>query len=148
MQMIFLYEVSKRPLLVFILLVFLGSSCGSESSSKSKKLTAARQAVEYLVFEIKEGRVQEFIDLDQEIWTQQLAKHPGFIAKEIWINEFKPTEVTAIIYWNSMEEWESISEEELNKIMNEFDEAFGKDDYELVAEKHQQNRWFKVMEYR
>ncbi|MEL7002312.1 MAG: TIGR03792 family protein [Bacteroidota bacterium] len=86
--------------------------------------------------------------MDHEIWTKKLSEHPGFISKEIWINEFNPNEVTAIIYWNSIEEWKAIPGEELNEIIKEFDQAFGADDYKLVQEKHQQNRWYKVLEYR
>ena len=133
------------PLLCILFLYF---SCSHKQESENTALVKTHQAVEYLVFKVDPTLVNQFIQLDHEIWTGHLKEHPGFISKEIWINENDKEEVTAVIYWNSYKEWKSIPEQELLDIAAEFDTRFGADNYALVAAYHDQNRWFKVREFR
>ena len=123
-------------------------ACGSETSSGGKELIKTRQAVEYLVFEVDPEQVEQFIALDHEIWTRHLQNDPGFISKQVWHNASRPGEVTLLIFWNSVEEWKSIPEEQLKERFRKFNSAFGAENYRLIDEYHQDNQWYKVMEYR
>ncbi|MDJ0549362.1 MAG: TIGR03792 family protein, partial [Microcystis sp. M49637_WE12] len=42
--------------------------------------------IEWLEFQVKPEAREKFIQKDQEIWTKFLAKQPGFLGKELWIN--------------------------------------------------------------
>lgn len=129
-------------------ILFFYYSCSSNQESERKSFEKTHQAVEYLVFKVDSALVEQFIELDHEIWTGHLKEHSGFISKEIWINENDKEEITAVIYWNSYQEWKAIPEKELQEIAIEFDARFGADNYALVAAYHDQNRWFKVREFR
>ena len=133
--------VCSIPLLILV-------ACGPAPSSDSKDLIKTRQAVEYLVFDVDPERVEQFIALDHEIWTRHLESYPGFISKQVWRNAYKPGEVTLLIFWNSLEEWRSVPEEELKETAHKFDSAFGVENYRLTGEYHQDNQWHKVLEYR
>jgi uncharacterized protein (TIGR03792 family) len=105
-------------------------------------------AIECLVFEVKPDLIGRFIEMDHEYWTLFLKDQPGFISKEIWVNKSKPGEVTAIICWNSLEEWKSIPAEELIETDKKFSEAFGKENSKIVKCLHSDNELYKVREYR
>ncbi len=107
------------------------------------------QAVEFLIFEVKEGKREEFIKLDNEIWTEFLSKKPGFIRKETVISEAKPNEVYTILYWNTLKEWKSIPIEELIAKDQEFTEKFGKENFKMIGEVHKDHNMglYKVNEH-
>ena len=136
--------------LVMVIISALLVSCGNQvgHSSVEKTVRQTDQVIEHLSFNVKADRVEEFIELDQKIWTTRLAQFDGFISKEVWTDEYKPGEVILIICWDSFEAWKSIPEEVLNETMAKFDEAFGAEDYKLVQELHQEKRLHKVLEYR
>jgi len=104
-------------------------------------------AVEQLVFEVKEDKVQEFIDLDQQIWTKELEKWPGFLGKEVWICEEKTMKIMTTVYWRSLEEWKSIDHEKLVETDKKFKEALGSENFVLIRELHKENQYFKIAEY-
>lgn len=78
------------------------------------------EAVEILRFQVDSHLVETFIELDHQWWTKALAAYPGFVSKDVWVNDKKPGEVTTIIYWNSLEEWKSIDHDELLEIDRKF----------------------------
>lgn len=52
-----------------------------------------------------------FIQRDSEVWTPGLAKHPGFLGKEVWVSPDKDDEVVLVIRWESMEHWRTFPAE-------------------------------------
>ena len=59
--------------------------------------------VEHLVFETAPEFVEEFLEVDHEVWTlgeaeSDLFDHIPFLYKEVWINENKPGEMHFIFY--------------------------------------------------
>ena len=81
--------------------------------------------IEHLVFKIDDpAMVNTFIQLDELIWTTALAKYPGFISKEVWINREVPGDVHTILIWETMEAWKSIPIEALKVIDRQFTETF------------------------
>lgn len=53
--------------------------------------------IELLKVKIPPELREKCIQKDAEIWTAALAKYPGFMGKEVWINPNDPTEVVLII---------------------------------------------------
>ncbi len=111
----------------------------------SKKVN---EAVEILVFEVKNNRRDEFIKLDHEIWTNYLSRHDGFIKKEVIVSEKEPNKVWSVIYWNSVEQWKNFPLEKLIEKDKEFTEKFGADNFKLIGEIHNDHDTglFKVLE--
>lgn len=105
-------------------------------------------AVEHLVFEVNPELIDRFIELDHQYWTLFLKEKPGFISKEVWVNQSRPGEVTTVICWNTLEEWKSIPEAELIETDKTFSQAFGQENFRLVKAVHADNALYKVREYR
>jgi uncharacterized protein (TIGR03792 family) len=81
------------------------------------------EAVEILRFMVNPENVTRFVELDHDIWTKGLAAYPGFISKDVWLNTLKPGEITTVIYWRSLEQWEAIDHAELGTLDTCFEEA-------------------------
>lgn len=88
--------------------------------------------IEFLKIEVTPEHQQKFLQLDKEIWTKALAKCPGFLGKEVWLNPDKPTEAILIIRWASRKEWKSISAQLLEQIEQRFTLAIGSIGHQIV----------------
>lgn len=88
--------------------------------------------IEFLKIEVTPEDRKQYLQLDEKIWTQALAKFPGFLSKEIWLNPNKPSEVILIIRWVSREEWKSISCQLLAEIEAQFALATGSIHHQIV----------------
>lgn len=88
--------------------------------------------IEFLKIEVSPEDREEYLQLDEKIWTKALAKFPGFIGKEVWLNPNKPSEVILIIRWASREDWKSISAQLLAEIEAQFALATGSIHHQIV----------------
>ncbi len=104
------------------------------------------EAVEQLILHVKPELVERWIELDHEIWTEGLAKWPGFAGKEVWVNGDRPGEVMAVVYWSDFDLWKAIDTEWLMETDRRFNEAFGAGNARLVEEVHKRNQFYKVCE--
>jgi len=83
--------------------------------------------IEYLVFQLEDpSSVDEFIRKDKEVWTAFLEKSPAFYYKEMWVNDSNPGEVHSIIAWKDMEQWKSITKEQVIAVDHEFAKQYTK----------------------
>ncbi|KAB8320164.1 TIGR03792 family protein [Tolypothrix campylonemoides VB511288] len=82
--------------------------------------------IELLKAKVPPEQREKYIQKDAEIWTAALAKHPGFLGKEVWINPNDPTEVVLVIHWATKEDWKAIPQAELDAIERKFTAAMGK----------------------
>lgn len=94
--------------------------------------------IEFLRFQVTPALRENFVQKDEEIWTPALAKFPGFISKEVWINPQEAAEVILVIRWATREEWKSISVE-IEKIEARFAQQMGKT-YKLIESSEYQVR--------
>ncbi|OUL21693.1 cyanobacterial protein, TIGR03792 family [Nostoc sp. T09] len=97
--------------------------------------------IELLKFKIAAEMRETYIQKDAEIWTTALAKYPGFLGKEVWINPNDPTEIIFVIRWATREHWQAIPPEELEAVEQKFAAALG-DTYDLVESAEYQLRKF------
>lgn len=81
--------------------------------------------IELLRVKVPPAQREKYIQKDAEIWTTALAKYPGFLGKEIWINPNDPTEVVLIIQWATKEDWKAVPQAEIDAIDQEFNQALG-----------------------
>jgi len=99
--------------------------------------------IEWLKFEVVPDAKQQFIEKDQEIYSEFLGKYPGFLGKEIWLNPQVENEVIIVIYWQTREAWYSVPKEAVDKTEIQFAQAVGADNYQLVEIKEYQVRKFR-----
>ncbi len=97
--------------------------------------------IEWLKFRVPEGKREQFIQCDLEIWTPFLEQCPGFLTKEVWIQPDQSQEVVMMIRWHSREEWKSIPAKDLKQVTQQFDQALSFD-YDMMASKEYQVRRF------
>ena len=69
--------------------------------------------IEWLTFEVDPVEQAEWLDHEESVWSRYLEQQPGFLGKEIWIEEGHPGLVHAVIRWESMELWKRITPEEV-----------------------------------
>ncbi|TAF05809.1 MAG: TIGR03792 family protein [Nostocales cyanobacterium] len=81
--------------------------------------------IELLKFKVSQELREIFIQKDEEIWTTELCKYPGFLSKEVWISPHDLTEVVIVVHWQSREQWKAIPEQEIKAITQKFDESLG-----------------------
>lgn len=80
-------------------------------------------AVEWLKFQVPQQQQARFIEQDTAIWTPVLSSYPGFQRKEIWSNPDRPDELVIVTHWASMEQWQSIPQDVLDRTTQQFHQA-------------------------
>lgn len=95
--------------------------------------------IEHLVFQLDDPtKIEEFICLDEAIWTEELAHYAGFLSKEVWVNANVPGEVHTLLIWKTMEDWKSIPLDKLKEIDQRFIATFGSP-FRIVRRIHKEN---------
>ena len=103
-------------------------------------------AIEQLVFEVDPEHLARWLEIDHEIWTAGLAECEGFAGKEAWLHGDRPGEVTMVIYWTSLECFESVDRAWIARIDEAFTRAVGDVEWKLIKVKHHEDQYFKVNE--
>ncbi len=98
--------------------------------------------IEWLKFQVSEELRETFIQKDEAIWTTTLAKHPGFLGKQVWINAHKADEVILVIHWANVHAWKSIPPNVLEATEKRFAEQMGAGTYKIVEAAEHQVRKF------
>ncbi len=100
-----------------------------------------RKPVEVLIFRVDPADVEHFLEVDHQVWTLgeavslETATLP-FLAKEVWLNDARPGEITIVFVWPDQATWDAVGDQEIqDRLVREFDERFGRP-YELVREVH------------
>jgi uncharacterized protein (TIGR03792 family) len=99
--------------------------------------------IELLKFKVPFSEQEKYLQKDAEIWTTALAKYPGFLGKEVWINSEVPEELTFVIHWQTREQWKAIPMDELILIENNFVQALGKSYPILESQEYQLKSMFE-----
>ena len=62
-----------------------------------------------------------WLNAENKIWEPWLARQEGFLGRQIFYNE-KKEEALLLVNWENKKLWKNISEEEVNKIQNLFED--------------------------
>lgn len=109
-------------------------------------VTGEERPVEVLVFRMDPAVVDEFIRVDNEVWTLREAHMEGltdipFLSKEVWLDRSKPGEVTIVFVWDTQEAWDKVGNTEYQKkLQAEFDSQFPHP-VELIAAPHEDSNF-------
>ena len=77
--------------------------------------------IEFLTFEVAPDELEEWLTVEEQHWSRYLESRPGFISKEMWVDDQDPGRVHAVIRWASMEAWDAVPRAEVAAV----DEAMG-----------------------
>lgn len=78
--------------------------------------------IEELQFVVDPAERDEFLEVEGRVWTGFLKTCDGFIKKEVWVPRDDPGRVVAMIWWESMEQWQQVTAEQCAEV----DELMGK----------------------
>ncbi|MDE0655425.1 MAG: TIGR03792 family protein [Acidimicrobiaceae bacterium] len=78
--------------------------------------------IEFLTFEVAPDELEEWLTVEEQHWSRYLEGRPGFIGKEMWVEEGDPGRVHAVIRWESMEAWDAVPPADVEAV----DEAMGR----------------------
>ena len=103
------------------------------------------------MFTVAPEDVDDFLRIDHEVWTLGEADGvPGpdipFLAKEVWLNDERPGEITIVFVWPDQATWDAVGAPDIQtRLTDEFEHRFGRP-YRLereihVEENHGIHRW-------
>ncbi|MDD3242378.1 MAG: TIGR03792 family protein [Eubacteriales bacterium] len=101
---------------------------------------AQSRPVEQRVFRVDPALTQRFVEQDAAIWTDFLRRQPGFVAKEVWLSQDVPGEVTTVTYWRSMQDWEGVPVQKLIERAQLFEQAMGAGSVTMTADYKENQR--------
>lgn len=103
------------------------------------------QFIEGLTFYVEPGKVDAYIQAEEEIWLDDLSRMPGFLGSETWVSEDKKGEVTTFYFWESEEAYKAIDPEFLAEHKKQSMYAV---ESEFVRAWHEKERLYRVREAR
>lgn len=86
--------------------------------------------VEFLTFAVDDGALDEWLEVEERVWSRYLETVPGFIRKEVW--QSGPGVVHAVIWWESREHWKAVTPDQVAEV----DERMGSWHREPVAREY------------
>lgn len=101
-----------------------------------------RRPVEILVFKMDPAVVDEFLEVDHDVWTLGEALFEPhspipFLSKEVWLDDSRPGEVTLVFVWDTMDDWLAVGKKDIqDRLQAQFDARFAHP-VELVAAPHE-----------
>ena len=98
--------------------------------------------IEWLKFRVSPNLREEFLEIDQQIWTNKLKTYPGFLGKEVWLNPERLDEVVILIRWQTREEWKNIAQEEVDTVEKQFTQKMQGKNYQMIESLEYQVRKF------
>jgi uncharacterized protein (TIGR03792 family) len=72
--------------------------------------------IEELQFVVDPAERDQFLDVEGRVWTGFLKTCDGFVHKEVWTPEDDPARVIVMIWWNTLEQWKSITAEQCDEV--------------------------------
>ena len=84
--------------------------------------TVTQMVIEWLTFAVPADEQDEWLDIEESIWTRFLETQPGFVRKEVWVEDNSPDLVHAVIWWESLALWKQITPEQVDAV----DQRMGK----------------------
>lgn len=72
--------------------------------------------VEELHFRVAPSEQGGFLAKETEVWTGFLQTCDGFVDKQVWIADDDPELIVAMIWWETMEQWKTITAEQCDEV--------------------------------
>jgi len=73
--------------------------------------------IEFLTFNVPPDELDEWLAVEEQHWSRFLEWQDGFIRKEMWRSHDDPTKVHAVIWWESVEQWKAVKQEDIDHVV-------------------------------
>ena len=80
--------------------------------------------IELLTFEVSPDERDEWLNVEERVWSRFLERQPGFVRKEMWIEDGDDSRVHAVIWWETKEQWKAIGAATVDSVDAEMGEWF------------------------
>ena len=70
--------------------------------------------IELLTFQVAADERDEWLRIEEQVWSRFLEQQDGFVRKEMWVEEDDDGDadtIHAVIWWESLEQWKAIGPE-------------------------------------
>lgn len=67
--------------------------------------------VEFLTFEVDPAERDEWLRVEESVWSRFLETVPGFVSKQMWVERDEPAKVHAVIVWRDDQSWAAVGAE-------------------------------------
>lgn len=104
--------------------------------------------VEYLVFQVQPDLLEQYLDIDHELFGQGLAQFPGFLGSQVLLSATRPGEVHSLIFWESKECLEAVPQAFIQETDRELNRRLGEGNLTLLRCAHQENELYLAREFR
>jgi uncharacterized protein (TIGR03792 family) len=91
--------------------------------------------IEWLKIHVPAARQDAYLFHDREIWTQTLARYPGYIGKAVWHEPAEPDYLVLVISWHSLRQWKAVPQDVLDATDARMKAAMG-EEHAIVESRH------------
>lgn len=77
--------------------------------------------IEMLRFAVDPEERSEWLEVEERTWSRFLERQPGFVRKEMWVEEGDHDHVHAVIWWESLAQWKAVGPDAVRAV----DETMG-----------------------
>lgn len=78
--------------------------------------------IELLTFEVAPDERARWLEVEERVWSRFLERQPGFVRKEMWLEEGDDERVHAVIWWETRDQWKAIGAETVAGVDDEMGE--------------------------
>lgn len=69
--------------------------------------------IEMLTFQVSPEEQDEWLQVEETVWTRFLELQDGFVRKEMWRSTDRNDLLHAVIWWASRDQWKAITADEV-----------------------------------
>ena len=80
-----------------------------------------RVVIEFLTFDVDPDERDQWLVAEELHWSRYLESRPGFVSKEMWVDDDDPGRVHAVIRWKTQQAWDDVPRADVEAV----DEAMG-----------------------
>ncbi len=72
--------------------------------------------IEWLTFDIEPEIRDRWMEVEEVNWSRYLEQRPGFISKQLWVDQSNPGQIHAVITWTDEETWLTVPAEDIVRV--------------------------------
>ena len=116
----FLKNLIKKVFVLLLVFIIFQLNVSNSLALQMNKLN--ENIVEELRLSVPQKYKETWLKAEEEVWEPWLSKQDGFLGRQIFYNQ-KTGEALLLVKWRNRNLWKNISDEELNKMQNIYEET-------------------------
>jgi uncharacterized protein (TIGR03792 family) len=73
--------------------------------------------IEFLTFQVPPDELDRWLEIEERHWSRFLERQDGFVKKEMWRTVDEPSSVHAVVWWESMAQWQAVPQRDLDAVV-------------------------------